>query len=87
LTTFPLRSSVDFDNQMKAGLDGRRDWIERKMCNLLTDMDEGCGKVLDNQCYKEKEISMWKDLSMEVFTENLEQYVDNWDSEKCPAAK
>ena len=87
MTIFPLRSSVDFDNQMKAGLDGRRDWIERKMCNLLTDMDEGCGKVLDNQCYKENEIIMWNDLAMEVNIELFESSLGKWDSAKCPAAK
>ena len=87
LTSFSPRASIDLDNQVEAGLDGRRDWAERKMCNYLTVMDEGCGKVLDNQCYKENEIIMWNDLAMEVNIELFESSLGKWDSAKCPAAK
>ena len=62
--------------------DSRRDWGERKMCNWLTYMQEDCGKVLDNQCYNEKEIIMWNDLAMEVNIDLIESLFGKWDSAK-----
>ena len=87
LTSFPLRASIDLDNEVKAGPDWRKDWGERKMCNLLTYMQEDCGKVLDNQCYNEKEIMMWNDMTIEVLIGYIESFFGKWDSAKCPAAK
>merc|ERR1719318_927401 len=81
------KSALATMDEIKAGYDGRRDWGERKMCNNLNDSEEKCGKILDNQCYNKRQITMWSDLSLEVELDMIKSHFGNWDSEKCPVVK
>jgi len=81
------KSLLDTMKVIRAGYDGRRDWGERKMCNMVNDVEEKCGKILDLQCYDEKKITLWNDLSLEVNIDTIKSNFGNWDPEKCPVVK
>jgi len=69
---------------IKSGPDGKSDWAERKFCNTFTHAEERCDKILSRQCFKEKDILMWSDSSLEVSNQMAESFTRNWNPEKCP---
>jgi len=73
------------DAELAAGQDGRRDWSERKVCNLLTYKKENCDKILSTQCFSSSEQILAEDTALEVYADMMESYAGNWDSKKCPA--
>jgi len=73
------------DSEMASGNDGRQDWIERKICNFLTNKKEKCDEIVSSQCFTENEKTYFEDGLLEVYADHLESYTENWNSEKCPA--
>ena len=73
------------DAEMAAGMDGRQDWIERKICNFLTNKKEKCDNIVSRQCFTVNEKILFEDAVLEVYADHMESYADNWNSEKCPA--
>jgi len=73
------------DAEIAAGVDGRQDWIERKICNFLTNKKEQCNKIVSSQCFTENEKILFEDASLEVYADHMESYSEKWNSDKCPA--
>merc|ERR1712126_143707 len=69
------------------GDDGRKpDFMARKSCNFLTDSVEDCTTILIS-CHTEEEVIQDKDKQMKEALKQVNNFVPNWDSQKCPAAK
>merc|ERR1712098_814080 len=70
------------------GDDGRKpDFMARKSCNFLTDSVEECTTILIGTCHTEEEVVQDKDKQMKEALKQVNDFVPNWDSQKCPAAK
>ena len=52
---------------------------------LFTTQD--CGNKLLGDCYDEETLTEMKDSQFEVVLNQLEQSVEEWDSQLCPAIK
>jgi len=65
--------------------DERPDFLERKICNQITDTYENCTNIL-RDCFPQEKITFWIDNDLSTFQSNLMQEPDfrNFDFEKCP---
>merc|ERR1719481_392089 len=66
--------------------DGRPQFYERKSCNYLTEVIEECPEIFAD-CYDEEQLNELKDKQVESTLEKIEAAFEDWDSQKCPAAK
>merc|ERR1711915_58682 len=70
------------------GDDGRPDWMARKSCNYMTSAVEECGNMLmKDGCNTQEEVNEMKDHQMEGILHQLQQSVEEWDTDKCPVVK
>jgi len=70
------------------GDDGRPDWMARKSCNYMTAAVEVCGNMLmKDGCNTQEEVDEMKDHQMEGILHQLQQSVEEWDTDKCPVVK
>jgi len=70
------------------GDDGRPDWMARKSCNYMTSAVEDCGNMLmKDGCNTQEEVNEMKDHQMEGILHQLQQSVEEWDTDKCPVVK
>ena len=69
---------------MRAGNDGRPDWMARKNCNYLTATAEECPKFLLGSCSTEVELIAVKDAQIHGVINQMERSTTGWDSMKCP---
>jgi len=76
-----------FNKAVEAGYDGKRDLLERKFCNFIASVEEGCDPMMIGHCYNEKEANMWLDMNLAVILDTVQSLFRAWDSEKCPVAK
>jgi len=67
--------------------DGRPDYSERKACNLITEIIQGCGRHLFNGCYVEEDVENFLDKAVETTHNTAEEFADAWDPQKCPVVK
>merc|ERR1719466_699696 len=77
----------DYKTAFESGDDGRPDWMARKSCNYMTSAVEDCGNKLIGDCNTEDDVTAMKDEQLKSILEQLQQSVDEWDSDKCPAVK
>lgn len=76
-----------FLKQRSLGEDGRPDWIERKICNWITDTFQDCHDVIDDTlCMTHKDLNMMVDRGLHSILGSLVATSKNWDSAKCPTA-
>jgi len=78
---------TDYQLAFQKGDDGRPDWMARKSCNYMTAAVEDCGNKLIGDCNTEDDVTAMKDEQLKSILEQLQQSVDEWDSDKCPAVK
>jgi len=70
--------------------DERADFTERKICNLLTNLEEECGKVLvDNGFSEDRVLRILDGTIKNLMNGLLAPFVRGvaWDLEKCPVVK
>merc|ERR550519_2239253 len=70
--------------------DERADFTERKICNLLTNLEEECGKVLVDNGFSEDRVLRILDGTIKNLMNGLLAKVVRgvaWDLEKCPVVK
>jgi len=72
---------------MGGGDDGRPDWMARKSCNYYTEAVEECSDSLLGECYDEDTVIDMKDKQLKNVMFAMEQSIEEWDSQKCPAFK
>jgi len=85
--TCTMQAYEDYKTAFESGDDGRPDWMARKSCNYMTAAVEDCGNKLIGDCNTEDDVTAMKDEQLKSILEQLQQSVDEWDSEKCPAVK
>ena len=49
--------------------------------------DQGCGDKMIGECYTCEEVTATKDEQMKWALQQVQLWVKEWDSSKCPAAK
>merc|ERR1711887_169782 len=67
--------------------DGRPDYLERKACNLITDILEECGSPLFNECHTEESVKAFLDYTVEILHKSAEEKSNTWNPEKCPVVR
>jgi len=81
------RAYQNYKEAFQGGDDGRPDWMARKSCNYLTEAVEDCSASLVGDCYDEDEVIVMKDKQLKNVMLVMEQSVEEWDTQKCPAIK
>jgi len=72
---------------VEAGDDGAPNWLARKNCNYLTAAVEDCGNDLMGDCYDEETVTEMKDSQFSAVVDQLDQTLEEWDHQLCPAVR
>jgi len=81
------RAYQRYKEAFQGGDDGRPDWMARKSCNYYTEAVEECSDSLLGECYDEDTVIDMKDKQLKNVMFAMEQSIEEWDSQKCPAFK
>jgi len=74
-----------FDSMRAGGADGRDNFLERKVCNWITEDYEQClKKRVQSKCGYEQEEA---DQVIAQAIDKIQSTFPEWDSEKCPTAR
>jgi len=74
-----------FDTMRAGGADGRENFLERKVCNWITEDYEQCLKQrVESNCGFEQDEA---DQAIAQAIDKIQSTFPKWDSEKCPTAR
>jgi len=82
----------NFTLATRAGNDGRKDWMERKLCNFVTGFVQDCSGMLSDKCSGTKNVTYLMDYQFLGYIANDGSFhpkykLGGWDYEKCPPVK
>jgi len=77
----------NYSEAVTQGDDGTKpDFMARKACNYLTESIE-CTNMMAGDCHTKEEVEEDKDMQLKTALKQIKDYVDTWDSEKCPVSR
>jgi len=77
-----LEAYEEYKKAVRAGEDGRPDWMARTSCRYLTSTLGDCSEKLRG-CNTTEEINKARDETIPTVLEQLYKVIKEWDSEKC----